>query len=84
MLLEKQEMSARDLSRELGIREREVYDHLSHLERSVIGKGKKLTVCPWQCLKCGYVFTDRKRLTRPGRCPRCKHSHMKAALYFIQ
>jgi len=34
-LLDNKEMSARDLSQALSIREKEVYTHLSHIARSV-------------------------------------------------
>ena len=71
-LLREGEMDARDLSREASIREKEVYDHLVHIARSLAAKGKKLEIHPAQCLSCGYVFKERQRFTRPGRCPRCR------------
>ena len=81
-LLEEREMTAKDLSQMLGIREREVYDHLSHVARSVAAKGKrKLTILPFRCLSCGYVFDDRKRFTRPGRCPKCKKTRVEVPTY---
>ncbi len=27
---------------------------------------------PARCLDCGYVFRERRRLTAPSRCPRCR------------
>jgi predicted Zn-ribbon and HTH transcriptional regulator len=69
-------MDARELSREVGIQEKEVYAHLTHIDKSLKAKGKKLILQPAQCLQCGYVFRDRKRFTRPGRCPNCKSSHL--------
>jgi transcriptional regulator len=75
-LLADREMDARELSREVGINEKEVYDHLAHIKRSLAARGSKLTVRPSECLGCGYVFKDRRRLTRPGRCPRCRESHL--------
>jgi hypothetical protein len=71
-LLHDQEMDARDLSRELGLKEKEVYEHLAHVERSVAAAGGRFIMTPSRCLLCGYVFADRRRLTRPGRCPRCR------------
>lgn len=82
-LLNKAEMNARDLSRAMGIREKEVYEHLSHIARSVAAQGKKLSIRPFRCLECGYVFLDRQRFTRPGRCPRCKRSHIQEATYQV-
>jgi len=75
-LLTEAEMDARQLSGELGIQEKEVYDHLTHIARSLAAKGRKLAIRPSKCLQCGYVFEDRKRFTRPGRCPRCKQSYL--------
>jgi hypothetical protein len=76
-LLSGQEMDARELSQELGIKEREVYDHLAHVERSVAASEVEFIVTPSQCLLCGYVFEGRRRLTRPGRCPQCKRSKLQ-------
>jgi predicted Zn-ribbon and HTH transcriptional regulator len=75
-LLTEGEMDARELSREVGIKEKEVYEHLAHISRSLTARGSKLAIRPSECLKCGYVFKDRRRFTRPGRCPRCRESHI--------
>ena len=75
-LLNDDEMDARELSRAVGIKEKEVYEHLTHIARSVAAMGSELTIRPSECLKCGFVFNDRKRFTRPGRCPRCRESHI--------
>jgi predicted Zn-ribbon and HTH transcriptional regulator len=83
-LLSRHEMDARELSQELGIREREVYTHLAHVARSVKAEKKKLIVYPSQCLLCGYVFDERKRFTRPGRCPQCKKSHLTRPMFQVK
>ena len=83
MLLEESPMTARELSQAIGIREREVYEHLAHVARSVTPQRKKLTVQPFRCLECGYAFYDRKRLTRPSRCPRCRQSRIQEAVYGV-
>ena len=77
------EMSARDLSQTLGIREKEVYEHLPHIARSLIPQKKRLVILPFRCLACEYVFEERKRFTRPGRCPRCRKSHIERPMYRI-
>jgi predicted Zn-ribbon and HTH transcriptional regulator len=82
-LLSQHEMDARDLSHELGIQEKEVYTHLHHVARSMTAKKRKLIIHPSQCLQCGYVFEDRKRFTRPGRCPQCKRSHLQSPRFRI-
>ena len=82
-LISDREMDARELSREVGIKEKEVYEHLAHIQRSLAAKGSKLAVRPSECLNCGYVFNDRRRLTRPSRCPRCRQSQITSPVYHI-
>jgi predicted Zn-ribbon and HTH transcriptional regulator len=82
-LLEKTEMSARELSQTVRIREKEVYEHLMHISRSVNAQKKKLVIIPSLCLDCGYVFDKRKRFTRPSRCPRCKNEYIQSPAYRI-
>lgn len=77
------ELTAREISQTIGIREKEVYTHLPHIARSTAAHNRKLIVQPARCLACGYVFKDRKRFTRPSRCPRCKHSHLQEPTYHI-
>ncbi len=64
--------TVRDLSRRVGVREREVIDHLPHVERSVRHQGRELRVEPASCLACGFRFAERTRYTRPGACPQCR------------
>ncbi len=82
-LLSQQVCSARELSQMLGIQEKEVYLHLSHIARSVVSRRRSLVVIPSQCLVCGYVFHKRKRLTRPGRCPLCKGERIEEPRYQV-
>ncbi len=82
-LMETDELSAKDLSRYLGIREREVHAHLVHIEKSIEAHGKKIVIRPSRCLNCGFVFRNRQRFSRPGRCPRCKSTHLEAPLFKI-
>jgi transcriptional regulator len=82
-LLMERALGAREISQTLGIREKEVYGHLPHIARSLTSQGKKLVVQHSSCLVCGYRFDDRQRLTRPGRCPRCKEGHLEAPKFHI-
>jgi predicted Zn-ribbon and HTH transcriptional regulator len=81
--LEEEETSAREISQALGIREKEVYEHLTHVGRSVNADGKKLIVTPSRCLGCRYVFKNRKRYTPPSRCPLCKSERIVNPAYRI-
>ena len=82
-LLEDDELTARELSQALSITEKEVYGHLEHVERTLSRRGRKLKVVPFQCLKCGYEFTKRKRRNKPGRCPSCKKGHIANAVFSV-
>jgi predicted Zn-ribbon and HTH transcriptional regulator len=82
-LLSLQEMDARQISGQVGIQEKEVVEHLSHIARSLAVKDEKLTIRPAECLLCGYLFEKRQRFTRPSRCPRCKKSHLQSPGFYI-
>jgi transcriptional regulator len=84
MLLDDNEMSAKEISSAVGIAEKEVYGHLAHIARSIKSRGKKLAIRPAECITCGYIFEKRNRFTRPGRCPICKSEHIKHPLYRIR
>jgi len=80
-LLNEKEMTAREISQAIGIREREVYEHLPHVALSAAAQKRKLVVLPFECLSCGYVFQQRNRFTRPSRCPRCRKTHLERPVY---
>ena len=82
-LLEGEELGAREISQTVRISEKEVYEHLDHVARSLKGQGRKLILQPSECLSCGYIFRDRKRLTPPGRCPQCRATHIQPPQYRI-
>jgi len=83
-LLTGENLTVRDLSQAVSIPEKEVMDHLDHIDRSLRSQGRKLLEIPYECLSCGFVFDKRKRFSRPGRCPECRNSHIKTARYRIQ
>lgn len=76
--------SARDISQILSIREKEVYPHLEHIARSVSAQKKKLQIEPAACISCDYKFKDRKRFTKPARCPLCRSERISEPLYRIE
>ena len=82
-LLSNKEMGGRELSQSVGIREKEVYEHLSHIARSVNARRKKFIIIPSRCLECGYIFEDRKRYSPPSRCPQCKSEHIQDPTYRV-
>jgi predicted Zn-ribbon and HTH transcriptional regulator len=81
--LREEPLSARDLSERLGIAEREVGPHLEHLGRSVRARGERLVLEPPRCLGCGFVFAERARPTKPGRCPECRATRIAPPRFSI-
>lgn len=76
--------SARDLSAAVRLPEREVYDHLNHIRKSIAPSGRHLVVTPAECKKCGFVFAKRDKLKRPGKCPVCKGESIREPLFSIE
>lgn len=83
-LLESEAMTALDISRTVRVAEKEIYRHLAHIEKSLTGQGRKLSVIPCSCVACGFTFTRRSRLTRPGRCPQCRSSRIDHPRFRIE
>jgi transcriptional regulator len=81
-LLREEPRSALELSRQLSVPEKEVYEHLRHLARAP-GEGWRFRVIPAVCRKCGFTFTKRERLTPPSRCPVCRSQSLKRPRFAI-
>jgi len=76
--------TARELSERVSIREKDVAEHLEHLERSLRVRGERLIVEPASCIACGYAFARRARLTRPGSCPQCASTRIDPPAFRIE
>ena len=76
--------TARDLSASVGLREKDVADHLEHLRRSLAHRGERLVVEPAVCLACGHAFRERQRLARPGACPSCRSTRIDPPTFRIE
>ena len=83
-LLTGSRLSSYQLAQLLGIPERQVEDHLVHVVKTVArGRERRFILEPSSCQDCGFVFRDRTKLTRPGRCPRCRSENITAPRYGI-
>ncbi len=83
-VLEGRLLSAKDVSGQVGISVKEVYDHLDHIQRTLNMKSHRLSVTPAECKKCGFVFKKRERLKKPGRCPVCRGESIEEPLFLIE
>lgn len=72
----------KDLSFELHISMKEVLIHLAHVRKSV-RLPQKFIILPAECLGCGFVFKDRSKIHKPGKCPRCRGTHIREPVYRI-
>jgi len=82
-LLRGRPWEAGELSRALGISQRQVESHLTHVRQSLKAHGEQLVIEPAQCRDCGFAFAERTRTTKPSRCPQCKSEHLAPPLFTI-
>ena len=82
-LLSEGEYGAKNISKTIRISEKEVYDHLEHIGRSLKSQKMRLKITPAVCLTCGFKFEERNRFSSPGRCPKCKGEHIQDPKYVI-
>ena len=83
-LLRVRPWDAGGLSRALGIAQRQVESHLTHVRKSIKAHGERLVIGPAQCRDCGFAFTERTRTTKPSRCPQCKSEQLAPPVFEIR
>ncbi len=83
-LLSEGEHGAKSISKIIRISEKEVYEHLDHIGRSLKSQKMRLKITPALCLECGFKFEGRNRFTSPGKCPKCKGEHIQDSAYSIE
>jgi len=78
-------LSSYQLAQILGIRERQVEEHLTHVVKTIShDKKRRFILDPAFCQDCDFIFRDRRRLTRPSRCPQCRSEAIVAPRYGIE
>ena len=77
-------LSSFQLAQMIGIPERQVEEHLSHIVKTV-GRNatRQFLIEPSTCRQCNFEFKERTRLTRPSRCPRCRSESITAPRFGI-
>ena len=83
-LLSEEDYSSRELSQAVGIPEKDVYSHLTHVARTLDSQKKELVMIDCRCLECDYLFKTRKRYTRPGRCPQCRGERIREPRFLVR
>ncbi|ULA69124.1 MAG: hypothetical protein LZF62_410079 [Nitrospira sp.] len=85
MLLTGTLLSSHQLAQLVGIPERQVEEHLTHIVKTLARDASRtFLLAPSHCQDCTYTFRDRTKLTRPSRCPRCRSEAITSPRYGIR
>ncbi len=77
-------LSSHQLAQMLGIPERQVEEHLTHVVKTIArDKTRRFILDPARCQDCDFVFRNRRRLTSPSRCPHCRSEAIAVPRYGI-
>ncbi len=76
-------LTAKEISKTLGIKEKDVLEHLKHVAKTGGRKGR-FVIAPPFCHKCSFVFKKRNRIGTPSRCPLCRSEGIAEARYGIE
>lgn len=82
--LKERALSAKEISGAVGVREKEVYEHLDHIKKSLERGKSRLKAQPAECKKCGFTFKKRERMKKPGKCPICRGQSIDEPLFSIE
>jgi len=83
-LLRVRPWDAGGLARALGISQRQVESHLTHVSKSMKAHGERMVIGPARCRDCGFAFAERTRTTKPSRCPQCKSEQLAPPVFEIR
>ena len=81
--LENNALTVREISQSIGIMEKDVYHHLTFIEKTVKHRKKRIHLEPYYCMNCGFQFKNRKTFKRPGKCPGCRNGRIEPAVFQI-
>ncbi len=61
-------------------------DDLHHVDRSLRGSGRRMSIEPARCAGCGFVFRNRapRHWHPPSRCPRCRGDDIREPRFRIE
>jgi predicted Zn-ribbon and HTH transcriptional regulator len=83
-VLRGQILSAREISGEVHVSEKEVLNNLFYIQKTLAKNKNHLIIIPAECRKCGFVFKKRDRFNRPGKCPICRSEMIKEPFFTIK
>jgi transcriptional regulator len=74
-------VTIRQISQSVHISEKEALGHLEHIRKTY---KDEFVMLPSECTKCGFVFEDRDRLKKPGKCPKCRGERIDEPAYTLR
>ena len=78
-------LSSHQLAQLMGIPERQVEEHLTHIVKTIVRDPTRTFILERsECQSCAFVFRERTKLTRPSRCPRCRSEAITSPRYGIR
>ncbi len=83
-VLRGQALSAREISGEIHISEKEALNNLQYIQKTLIKEKIHLKIIPAECRKCGFIFKKRERFKKPGKCPICRGEMIKEPLFSVK
>lgn len=83
-LLEGNSLSTKDISADIGVSEKEIYEHLEHIQRTVNKTEHNFVIKPAVCKRCSFVFRKRDKLKKPGKCPVCRGESIQEPFFSVR
>ena len=74
-------LTAREISRDLGIQETTVVRDLKHIARTLGSRGDALMTRPAICAECGFTFSPKA--SSPGKCPSCRSTQINPPAFIV-
>ena len=82
-LLTERSWTVEELALLFEVSKKVILDDMEHLLHSPATR-QRLIIEPAQCRQCGFRFKDRKRLSKPSRCPRCKNEWLTPPAFHLR
>ena len=83
LLKESQSFTAKDISAEVRIPEKEVYGHLEHIQKSLSKTGQHLHIKPAECLKLAVLFSQSVTGSKHREDVLCVIKNISRSLFFL-
>ena len=74
-------VTIRQISQSVHVSEKEALGHLEHIRKT---HKDEFVMLPSECTKCGFIFDDRDRLKKPGKCPKCRSERIDEPAYTLR